>query len=222
MNKLDKHIDEVLGFVNLEKTGQLTKNIKEYVEMLFSWHQKHNIIGTRDPVYFIKREIHDSLAIINYLPNGKLIDVGTGGGIPGILVAMIKKQSHLFLLDRREKPIRFLEQVKLKLNIENITVINQSLENFRGAEGIGAIILKGFSNKVISKMSYHEKISYIMNKIKQNLGENLPVYFLTGSKALELESFQKNKPKDVQKKFVVTEINSPFFEKKRYLLESQS
>ncbi len=222
MKKLDSHIDEVLGVVNFKKTQQLTRIIKEYVEMLFSWHDFHNIIGTRDPIYFIKREVHDSLAISNYLPNGKLVDIGTGGGVPGVLIAMIKKESHLFLLDRKEKSTRFLEQVKLKLNIENITIINQSFEEFKGGENIEAIILKGFSNKVISKMAYHEKISYIIEKIKQNIGENLPVYFLTGSKVLGLESPQIYKPKDDQKKFIVTEINSPFFKEKRYLLESQS
>ena len=218
MGKLDRYIHEVLGFANLDKTEQLVTTMRDYVEMLFSWNDFYNMVGTKDPVYFIKRDIYDSLAIIKHLPGGKLLDVGSGGGIPGILIAMAKKESHLFLLDRKEKSIRFLEQVKLRLNVDNITIVKQSFEEFKSKDDIAAIILKNFSNKDISKMPYHEKILYVIKNIRNNLGENIPVYFLTGSKALELQGFQEPQIENGKNRFSVTEIESPFFENKRYLL----
>ena len=220
MTELNKYIKEVLSFVEVEKSEQLVITMEKYIKMLFSWHELHNIIGTKDPIYFIKRDIHDSLAMSKYLPDGKLLDVGTGGGIPGVIIAMIKKESQLLLMDRKDKPIRFLEQVKLKLNINNITVIKQNLEAFKEKSGLTAIVLKNFSNKNVSKMTYRDKILYIIKTVRENLGENLPVYFLTGSKALELQNFSRGTSKKGQNNFFVTEIHTPFFENKRYLLES--
>ena len=87
----------------------------------------------------------DCLNICKYLPDGKLLDVGTGGGIPGILIAMIKKESQIILLDKKEKPIRFLDQVKLKLRIENITPVKETFENYKVKSDLSAIVLKNFS-----------------------------------------------------------------------------
>ena len=59
--------------------------------MLFSWHEIHNIISPRDPIYFVKRDMCDCLNMCKYLPDGKLLDVGTGGGIPGNLPRCLPK-----------------------------------------------------------------------------------------------------------------------------------
>ena len=61
--------------------------------------------------------------MLPYLPPGPLLDIGTGAGIPGILLAFIRKNDHMMLLDRRENAIRFLEHAKLKLGLKNIDII---------------------------------------------------------------------------------------------------
>ena len=72
MDKLNAYINEVMNFAELKKSEELTNLMKKYVDMLFSWHKMHNIISTRDPIYFIKRDMCDCLNICKYLPDGKL------------------------------------------------------------------------------------------------------------------------------------------------------
>tara|TARA_B100000029_G_C17352097_1_gene879321 strand:- start:53 stop:703 length:651 start_codon:yes stop_codon:yes gene_type:complete len=216
MDMINKQISEVFDFFKFSKSETLIKSMSLYIKLLFSWHKTHNIIGTNDPSYFIKRDVFDSIAMCKHLPNGKLLDVGTGGGIPGLIIAMIRKNSNIILLDKKEKPIRFLEQVKSKLDITNINIIHQSFEKFRDADDIAGIVLKNFSNKQLSKMSYHDKVFTITEVARKNYGTNLPIYFLTGSNALSLnKQFTKNK-------FTLSKIDTPFFENKRFLLETRT
>lgn len=220
MDKLNAYINEVMNFAELKKSEELTNLMKKYVDMLFSWHETHNIISTRDPIYFIKRDMCDCLNICKYLPDGKLLDVGTGGGIPGILIAMIKKESQIILLDKKEKPIRFLDQVKLKLRIENITPVKETFENYKVKSDLSAIVLKNFSTKALTKMDYYQKVLSITKTARKNLGTNLPVYFLTGSNALSLRKHIEEKSKNEKNRLSLTQIDSPFFQNSRYLVQS--
>ena len=214
MDRISKQINDIFDFLKFNKSEKVTEMMTKYIELLFSWHKTHNIIGTKDPIYFIKRDIFDSIAMCKHLPDGKLLDVGTGGGVPGLIIAMVKKNSSVVLLDKKEKPIRFLEQIRLKLEIKNIDIVHESYEKFKDKKDISAIVLKNFSNKTISKMSYKDKVLAITSIARTNLGTNLPVYFLTGSNALSLKNQTKKNNVSLKK------IDTPFFEKNRFLVES--
>ena len=86
----------------------------EYIELLFKWHEKSNILSTRDKKYFIQRDMFDSLSILKHLPAGNLLDIGTGGGIPGMLLSFFISNDAI-LIDRRLNAIRFLEYWTLRL-----------------------------------------------------------------------------------------------------------
>ena len=142
----------------------------------------------------------------------------TAGGVRAYTGTNYARKSGTDSTDKpgKEKPIRFLEQVKSKLDITNINIIHQSFEKFRDADDIAGIVLKNFSNKQLSKMSYHDKVFTITEVARKNYGTNLPIYFLTGSNALSLnKQFTKNK-------FTLSEIDTPFFENKRFLLETRT
>ena len=64
----------------------------------------------------------DSLSILKHLPAGNLLDIGTGGGIPGMLLSFFISNNTI-LLDRRQNAIRFLEHAKLKLDLNNVKII---------------------------------------------------------------------------------------------------
>ena len=101
-------LEEALKLLKLDKDFACKQKLEDYINLLFKWHEKNNILSTRDKKYFIQRDMYDSLSILGYLPKGNLLDVGTGAGIPGILLSFFMT-NYIILLDRRQIAIRFLE-----------------------------------------------------------------------------------------------------------------
>ena len=218
MNDLRKGLNETLEALLITLSEENIKLIEEYISMLFKWHSRHNIISTKDPEYFLKRDFFDSLSMIKYLPNGAMLDVGSGGGIPGLIIGLIKKETPITLIDRREKATRFLEHVKLKLELKNIKVICGDIRLYNDDNNFEGILIKNFSNKEISKLVFADKIKYLTELVTNKIKSNAPIYMLTGSNALELKG-NLIKTKTNIKNIEITKIMTPFFKTNRYLLK---
>jgi len=116
---------ETLGLdVSDEKLAKLIA----YVHLLAKWNKAFNLTSVREPKEMISRHILDSLAIFPYLEGESLLDVGTGAGLPGIPVAIIKPEMAITLLDSNSKKTRFLQQAKAELTLENVTVVHSRVE----------------------------------------------------------------------------------------------
>ena len=217
MNDLRKVLNETLEALLITLSEENIKLIEEYISMLFKWHSRHNIISTKDPEYFLKRDFFDSLSMIKHLPKGALLDVGSGGGIPGLIIGLIKKETPITLIDRRENATRFLEHVKLKLGLENIKVICRDvrLYNDNNFEGV---LIKNFSNKEISKLVFTDKIKYLTELVTNKIKSNATIYMLTGSQALELNGSPIETKVNI-KNIETIKIMTPFFKTNRYLIK---
>ncbi len=193
-------------------------NYTLYVDALFSWQKTNNIIGTKNKEYFIKREIQDCLVIRNLIPNGTILDVGTGGGIPGIIFAISNRNNKYILLERSRNYLNFLEQIKIRLDLNNVNLINCDFFDYKPEEKVDAIILKNFSNKQISNLKYAEKFILIKETISKNIGKNIPFFMITGSNSLQLldNPLIKN---EYRNNVNIIKIDTPFFKTNRYLVE---
>lgn len=107
--------------------SQLDKLIA-YVGLLDKWNKVYNLTSVRDPQQMISRHIVDSLAILPYMAGATLLDVGTGAGLPGIPLAIVRPKLVVTLLDSNSKKTRFLQQVKAELALDNITVVHARIE----------------------------------------------------------------------------------------------
>ena len=206
-------IEEIVEniFIN-EERGTLSK-ISKYIKLLFKWHQTNNIVSSSNIDYVIKREIYDSYQFTKLLSGNSFIDIGSGGGIPGIIIALLKPNVTVNLIDRKTTFINFLLLAKAELKLKNVNVVQDDI--FRKGITFDAetVVMKNFSNKKISKMKYEEKFSFMMNIIKSK-GTVSKAYMLTGSPVLELS-------KECVSKFLLStsEISSPFFSTSRYVVE---
>ena len=218
MNDLRKGLNETLEALLITLSEENIKLIEEYISMLFKWRTRHNIVSTKDPEYFLKRDFFDSLSMIKHLPNGAMLDVGSGGGIPGLIIGLIKKETPITLIDRREKATRFLEHVKLKLELKNIKVICGDIRLYNDDNNFEAILIKNFSNKEISKLVFADKIKYLAELVTNKIKSNAPIYMLTGSNALELKGNLIETKTNI-KNIEITKIMTPFFNTNRYLLK---
>ena len=219
MIKPDPELDKILTALSLNVDNSVIETVEEYLRLLFKWHEQNNIISTRDRTYFLQRDFFDSLSMLSHLPKGALLDVGTGAGIPGILLSFFRPDEHITLLDRRDNPVRFLEHVKLILKLENIDIVKTDINKMIITESPAAVIFKNFSNKVVSKLSFEAKLAYIVNMVRNNLGATSKIFLLTGSNALTLKDDMNKHCDSLNAKIAITKIETPYFDTNRYILE---
>lgn len=124
LEQLQQGCDELELDLSLAQQQQLIS----YVELLDKWNKVYNLTSVRDPQQMISRHILDSLAILPYLRGATLLDVGTGAGLPGIPLAIVRPELAVTLLDSNAKKTRFLQQAKAELALDNVTVVQARIE----------------------------------------------------------------------------------------------
>ena len=105
------------------------EKIFTYLDLLYRTNKEFNLVGTKEKEEIFIRHILDSISIIenkDYLfskDSLKIIDVGTGAGLPGVLLAIILKEHYFLLMDKSEKKINFIKEIKKLLKIENMDIV---------------------------------------------------------------------------------------------------
>jgi len=226
-------LQSLYGFIMLEFKKEATKILSsqtshldvkaiekslKFVKLLFDWHDKKNLISTRDPLYFLKRDFYDTIQFSNYLNNGQHIDVGTGAGIPGLILSILRPNDQFVLVDRREYSIRFLQHAQLALKLDNISIMQVDVNKLSLSSTPTSIILKNFSNKKISNLPVRKKMSYLYKLIKTRVTGDYAILVLTGSLALEMPK-TLSLPNVGEVSVRVKKLTSPFFDECKYILE---
>ena len=123
-NILAQAIDE-LGLA-LSTTQQRTLLL--YLDQLLLWNKAYNLTAITDPVEALIKHIIDCLAIITHLPSGSLLDIGTGAGLPAVIIAICQPERSCTALDSNQKKIRFIKQVSSELGLSNMQPIASRIE----------------------------------------------------------------------------------------------
>jgi 16S rRNA (guanine527-N7)-methyltransferase len=127
-----------------------------YLMLLHKWNKAYNLTAIRDPLEMVGRHLLDSLAILPYFHSDHCLDMGTGAGLPGIPLAIMRPDSTFVLLDSNSKKVRFLRQVILELGLENCTQVHHRLESFQPASPIKLLVARAFTNlATLVKLSAH-------------------------------------------------------------------
>jgi 16S rRNA (guanine527-N7)-methyltransferase len=117
----------------------------DYLALLHKWNRAYNLTAVRDPLDMVTRHLLDSLAIAPYLSGERLIDVGTGGGLPGVPMAILFPQRDFHLLDSNGKKTRFLFQVKTALGLDNMSVHQARVESFQPDAAFDTVLSRAFA-----------------------------------------------------------------------------
>ena len=115
-----------------------------YHGLLVKWNKAYNLTAVRDPEEMIRRHLLDSLSIIPHVTGDRILDVGTGPGLPGIPLAICFPEKTLVLLDSNGKKTRFLTQAKIELGLANMTPVQARIESF-SSEPFDAITSRAFA-----------------------------------------------------------------------------
>ncbi|MBR9805548.1 16S rRNA (guanine(527)-N(7))-methyltransferase RsmG, partial [bacterium] len=111
------------------------EQLLEFVGLLKRWNSVHNLTAIRDSDDIVRKHILDSLSLQAFLGQGSVLDVGSGGGFPGIPLAIVRPQQAFTLVDSNQKKTAFLKEVKRKLSLTNVTVINGRVEQLGSDKG---------------------------------------------------------------------------------------
>ena len=117
-----------------------------YLALLIKWNKAYNLTAVRDPDEMVSRHLLDSLSVVPFIAGDRWLDVGSGGGMPGIPLAILFPEMKVTVLDSNGKKTRFLTQVKLELKLDNLEVIHSRVEAFKPELPFTGIVSRAFSS----------------------------------------------------------------------------
>lgn len=146
MDRLRARLDHLIGQTELEVSEQQRIQLTGYIALLDKWNKAYNLTSVRHPEDMLVKHIMDSIVVSPHLRGERLIDVGTGPGLPGIPLAIMNPGKSFSLLDSLGKRIRFIKQVVYELNIRNVTPVQSRVEDFRPEEKFDGILSRAFAS----------------------------------------------------------------------------
>ena len=179
--------------LKLDLSENTIQQLVKYTELLIKWNKVYNLTSITEPREIIIKHILDSLAIVPHLEDkqSNIIDIGTGAGLPGVILAIVRPELSVSLLDSNNKKTAFLQQVKIQLQLNNVHVINQRVENTIPERLFDAIISRAFASlvdyiKVVEHLVKPEGMIYAM---KSKLSDIEIAEFLEFQKLNQLKTF---------------------------------
>jgi len=139
-------LNQLLVKTDIDLTEKQKQQLVDYVGLLAKWNKAYNLTSVRDPQQMLIRHIMDSIVVNGQLNGTKFIDVGTGPGLPGVPLAIVRPDSHFVLLDSLGKRIRFLKQVQHELGLTNIEPVQSRVEEYRIENGFDGVISRAFAS----------------------------------------------------------------------------
>ena len=122
------------------------EHLQTFQALLARWNNTFNLTAVRDEGQVVTRHLLDSLSVLPHLDPGACIDVGTGAGLPGIPLAIMRPEQPVHLLDSNGKKTRFLFQVKTALSLDNIVVHQARVERFQPDSPFVSVISRAFAS----------------------------------------------------------------------------
>ncbi|MDH1009487.1 16S rRNA (guanine(527)-N(7))-methyltransferase RsmG [Pseudomonas nicosulfuronedens] len=147
-----RHAEELahgIQTLGLDIDAATQQRLLDYLALLAKWNKAYNLTAVRDVDEMVSRHLLDSLSIVppfEAAGGDRWLDVGSGGGMPGIPLAILFPGKSLTLLDSNGKKTRFLTQVKLELKLDNLQVIHSRVEAFQPELPFNGIVSRAFSS----------------------------------------------------------------------------
>ena len=158
---------------------QAQEKLDAFLALLIKWNKAYNLTAIRDRDEMVTKHILDSLAVVPYIKGERILDVGTGAGLPGIPLAIALPQYHFTLLDSNGKKIRFITQAVSELNIKNVEVVQARVEEYQSESAYQTIISRAFTS-----------ISEFIDKTKHLLAKDGQILAMKGKEFdQELKNF---------------------------------
>lgn len=120
--------------------------LQSFIKLIAKWNKAYNLTAVRDELAMAQLHILDSLAVLPHIRGRRIADIGTGAGLPGIPLAIMRPEIEFVLLDANSKKTRFVQQAVLELKLNNVRVEHSRVEQFKPDQGFDTVLMRAFAN----------------------------------------------------------------------------
>ena len=192
---------QILGFENIP---QIISKLLIYKDLLVKWNNSFNLTSVKN-TEIVTHHFLDCLAVIPFIKSSTLLDVGTGAGLPGIVIAIVNPDIKVSLIDKVGKKITFIKRIIAELEIKNIETYHDRVELLTSEEKYDGIISRAFSNMEV-----------FIKSTKHLIKSQGVWYGMKSKKILDDEMININDPWALEK------LDVPFLQAERYLVKVSS
>lgn len=192
---------QILGFENIP---QIISKLLIYKKLLIKWNNSFNLTSVKN-TEIVTHHFLDCLAVIPFINSSTLLDVGTGAGLPGIVIAIVNPDIKVSLIDKVGKKITFIKRIIAELEIKNIETYHDRVELLTSEEKYDGIISRAFSNMEV-----------FIKSTKHLIKSQGVWYGMKSKKILDDEMININDPWALEK------LDIPFLQAERYLVKVSS
>ena len=187
--------------MDLALSDQVIDQLMTYIDLVEKWNRVYNLTAIREREEMIKLHFLDSLSILKHVHVKNILDVGSGAGFPGIVLAITKPELKVTVMDSVNKKTTFMQQVKSELSLTNLDVVNSRVEDYQPTTLFEAVTSRAFSN-----------LKNMMSLTQHTLQKE-GVWLAMKSKDVkqEVEAFEKNQ-------YTLIPLEVPFINAERYLV----
>jgi 16S rRNA (guanine527-N7)-methyltransferase len=147
-DKIAREIAEIAEKLSLELDQQQTRRLAEYAALVIKWQAITNLTAATSATQFAREHIADCLTVTPHIAGQRLLDVGSGAGLPGIVLSIARPGLAVTVLEPRARRARFLTQAKIELDLTSLEVVCQRLEQFRPRIPIDVVICRAFGSLI--------------------------------------------------------------------------
>ena len=188
--------------LGLTISQQKIEQLVNYLDLLLKWNKVHNLTAIDNHSDGVKKHLLDSLSVLTFVKEGMILDVGSGAGLPGIVIALMRDDVDVTSIDSVGKKCRFMEHAKLNLDLENFNVVNDRVEIYKTNQCFNQIVSRAFATfKDTKKLTAH---------LICPEGEYL---FMKG-KHYKMESISED--------FIENKVNVPFVSEERFIIQMKA
>ena len=201
MLNLEETLKAGIEKLELENKEYLCIKLLIYKDLLLKWNKVFNLISVKGVEEIVTHHFLDCLAVVPYIEGKNILDVGSGAGMPGIIIGLCYPEKNITLVDSVGKKTAFLKQTCAELNLSNITVLNMRVEDITTNKFFDSIIARAFSEM------------QVLIDLTRHLIEDKGTWYGMKSKKINEEEISTN--------FVVEkrDIVVPYLDAERYLVK---
>jgi len=181
---------------------QKIEQLVNYLDLLLKWNKVHNLTAIDNLSEGVKKHLLDSLSVLSFVKKGTILDVGSGAGLPGIVIALMRDDVDVTSIDSVGKKCRFMEHAKLNLDLENFNVVNDRVEMYKTNECFNQIVSRAFATFDDTK------------KLTTHLICPEGEYLFMKGKHYKMELISED--------FIENKVNVPFVSEERYIIQMKA
>ena len=197
-------LEKGMQILGLENIPQIISKLLIYKELLMKWNNSFNLTSVKN-TEIVTHHFLDCLAVSPFIKSSTLLDVGTGAGLPGIVIAIVNPDIKVSLIDKVGKKITFIKRIIAELEIKNIETYHERVELLTSEEKYDGIISRAFSNMEV-----------FIKSTKHLIKSQGVWYGMKSKKILDDEMININDP------WVLEKLDIPFLQAERYLVKVSS